>query len=130
MKKKIIITALAISAIVLFFSLKKNSVTVYIANGDNNLSIDSLDVALTIDDIPIFQGKLGSHRYAIEMFEIDMRSGVHSLSIKTEKGNAFQEEKFFIVYDQHVVLEFYSNCEKNGEGCFDVRNRFRKFMLE
>ena len=128
MKRRIVIGVLIVVVLVLgFLLLGKDEVTVYL--GVANADLDELPLQVSIDDDIIYTGTIANSPYKYEVLETNLGAGIHSLSVKTRDG---YEEKtnFFVLLDQHLVIEYYSPCGQGGEQCFEVRNRLRKFRLE
>ncbi len=128
MRKKIVISTLGLLVLVsASFFFRTNEVTVYL--GIANAELNELPIKVSIDEKEIFKGSIANNPFKYELLKTKLSPGIHSLSIITDSG--YREEKdFFVLLNQHLVIEYYSPCEEENKQCFDVRNMFRKFRLE
>lgn len=128
MKRRIIIGVLiAIIFVFGFFLLGRDQVTVYL--GVANADLDELPLQVSIDDNVIYTGTIANNPYKYEVLETSLGAGIHSLSVRTRDGYE-ENTNFFVLLDQHLVIEYYSPCGQGSAQCFEVRNRLRKFRLE
>lgn len=125
------ILVIVILLVTLYIFFRENTVTIYLGIAQVDENIENIEADVWIDEDLIFSGSL--EEYAIFKYylkELKLKSGFHSLRIISNKNNINLEKKFFIIANQHVVIEYYSSCEPDKVACFDVRNRFTMFRLE
>jgi hypothetical protein len=129
MKRSIIIGMTLIILLILgHFMFRINTIIVYI--GIEKVEVDTMDISINIDGMLVFNDTIVYDPYKYEIFETNLNSGFHSINVNSHLGNAEAKKNIFVLLDRHVVIEYYSTGCKGAEPCFDIRNRFTKFLME
>jgi hypothetical protein len=90
------------------FLLIKVYTTIYI--GDyTGATRYSIDIKLKIDDKYILNDSMTKSSPGCPEFEIEekLNYGLHKISIYSNKANVYQEEKIFLLPNQHIAIEFF-----------------------
>jgi hypothetical protein len=130
-KKKIGLLVVLVFVIVsfLYLGLRKKEVTVYL--GIANSSNDSIEVYLSLDSLILFDDYLHNNPFQYQIFKVSLTSGAHSLFVSSTEKKVSIKTKLFILFDQHIVIEYYKDCVQiENEPCFIIRNRLTPFYLE
>lgn len=129
MRKKIVLgIAVVLISLFIFTVTRENKVTLYIGIGCQDSIELPLDIA--IDGKQVFDGVLTHNPLKYELSTISLGSGFHNVSITSSKLTNKEEMSFFVVYDQHLVIEYFPKCSDEIQPGFSVRNRLRPFYLE
>ncbi len=128
-KRVVILVILTFLIASIYFGTRKNEVTFYL--GIANSSADSINVFMSLDTLLIFNDILQNNPFKYEIMESDLRSGFYNLSVSTTDMQNRKRKRIFVLFDQHIVIEYFDDCEpKNSTPCFIIRNRLTPFYLE
>jgi hypothetical protein len=109
MKKNLIkILLILFTVIILIFLFIKVNTKFYI--GDYSWGTRySFDITLKIDDREVLNDSLHFSNPGWPEFEIKekLRYGLHKISINSNRANVYQEQKIFLLPNQHIYIEFF-----------------------
>ena len=105
-KKKYLITLASVILLLIFFSFVKVNTTIYVGYYLDDM-LYNYDIVLKIDDREILNDTLTSFPFCAQ-FCIDekLKCGFHKVSVYSNSANVYQEEKVFILPNQHISIEF------------------------
>lgn len=131
MKKKpryiIGVIVFIIVVIGLYLFLRKVETTFYIgiANPAKNV-----DLQVKIDNNKIFSDTVKYNPFKYIIIKKQMRGGFHKLNVQSEDANLFVEKTILLIFNQHVIIEYFpQESEKKGASFF-IRNSLHPFYLE
>ena len=121
----IFILAVLIIAVIYLFS-RENKVKIYlhIANPSENI-----DLTVKIGNRQIFKDSLRYHPYQAEIIEENLKFGIYTISVSSNKAGVRDEREIFVFYDQYIVVQYYPKSDINEKG-LDIDNMFTPFRFE
>ncbi len=84
-----------------------------------------MQIEVFVDGEQVFSGRRVNNYFNLKHVPLKKSFGFHEILVTTSDGDSFAES-FFIIYNQSVILEFFSPCEEKRR-CISLRNQFRKF---
>ena len=131
MKKKhkyiVGVAALIIVVIVLFLFLRKVETTFYIgiANPSKNI-----DVQVKIDNNKLFSDTINYNPFKYIIIKKQLKGGFHKLKVHSVKANLSVEKTLFLIFNQHVIIEYFPEGRNKESASFFIRNSMHPFYLE
>lgn len=129
MKRAGLIIALLLFGLTLFQIFRNHTTTVYLTVGNSNGEALKRYVKLVINGSILFQDSLQNHIFVAEVSKIELSTGFHSLEVYSNSENIVDQNSFFILFDQHLVLEYFDDCGE-GKPCYAVRNKLRRHYID
>ncbi len=109
-------------------SSRKLETTIYI--GVSNPS-ENIDLLVRIDGSKIFDDTIKYNPVKYVIIKENLKGGFHKIYVHSDKENLTKEKSIFLLFGQHVVIEYFPKNNENEEGSnFFIRNRLTPFYLE
>lgn len=107
---------------------RKVETTIYL--GIANPS-QKMDLLVKIDDRSVFSDTIGYNPFKYIIIKEHLRGGFHKLYVHSNKEHLTAERNILIIFNQHVVIEYFPKDEQNQIGkSLSIRNRLSPFYLE
>ena len=119
--KKLIILFVIILAAGIYLKLRVNEINVFVGLPDRS----NENIQVFFDGELIFSGNDVENYYNYDQTLLKKSLGFYEIKASFNSREIFTE-KVFVVYNQSIVIDFYSPCEEKNS-CMEVRNIFRKF---
>lgn len=129
MKKIKWIILLFLIGLTFFQIFRSHMVTVYLTVGKTNGEALERQVKLVINDQILFQDSLQNNIFVAEIIKKELNTGFHSLEVYSNGANIVAQSSFFVLFDQHLVLEYFDDCVED-KPCYAVRNKLRKHYID
>lgn len=129
-KRKYIIGAVILIILIVgvYLFSRKLETTIYI--GISNPS-ENIDLLVRIDDSKIFSDTIEYNPFKYVIIKQHLKGGFHKLYVHSHKENLTKEKNIFLLFNQHVVIEYFPKSDDNEERTsFFIRNRLTPFYLE
>lgn len=111
---------------ILYLGTRNLTIYIGIANSSKNI-----DAEILIDDTVIYNDTLKYNPYEYKIIKKKLKRGFHTIKINSNKGEVTLNDRFFVILNQHLVVEYYPKSDMvENSPLFWVRNRFTKFYLE
>lgn len=105
-----------------YLNFRVNQIMIYV--GVPNMNSDE-KIEVSFDGERIFFGSEVDNLFNYKNISVNKSFGFHEIEAVFTGGETFKE-KVFIVYNQSVIIDFYTRCEEK-ESCMEVRSKFGKF---
>lgn len=121
-----VILIILLIGVYLFSRKVETAIYIGIANPSENI-----ELLVKIDDSKIFSDTIGYNPFNYAIIKVHLKGGFHKLYVHSNKDDLTTEKDIFLLFKQHVVIEYFPKSDDNKErASFFIRNRLTPFYME